>query len=653
MRYLEKAALVLSCGLIAASSFASDVRFSAEVDQTQIPLDGSVSLKLTVTSDSGSSSDPEFNAPGFEVVSQFSSFSMSSQFDSSTNGFVTSRQQQITKVLHPLKTGTLKISDIQLKTEGKVLKAPDITIQVVQAGSTTQQGSRQMQPGFPPGRNLGPFGNRRGVIPRGDKAQAAGPNGFVKAELSKDQAYKGEQIIVSYYLYSRARIYNLQVDKFPVLDGFLREDLEIPVMSQRLNAERVEVNGVSYERYLLARYAAYPLQAGDLNIDSLSLKYNYYATERNSPFDQDDPFFSFFQQMTPRIASAESEKSTLKVLPLPEEGKPRDFDGGIGDFSVTSAVNKYDVRANEAVTLTVKVEGKGNVTTVKEPRGNWPAGIDLFDSKGKVQQGHGGVGEKVFEILLIPRSPGKVTLPGLRFSFFDPEKKIYYTKSTEPIQLNVLDPLPGSQPVVPAKSVPSQPESSPNSDSKYQANQMRGLKPPVVTSEGTVWQPASRILFWATCLALAFLAFLIGTDLKKKWSLRSHERRRKTGEAYSQEWKNLKNTAQSALQKESPWSEVTHAYEKLAEILLDSIDHAFQLRSRSLSRAQIGEILVAENGVSPEVWGKAVRLLEYVDLVRYASSLGAVSEQAVRSDLAQWVDQGEEVVQKLKKSGSS
>ena len=80
---------------------------------------------------------------------------------------------------------------------------------------------------------------------------------------------------------------------------------------------------------------------------------------------------------------------------------------------------------------------------MQEPKTHWPANVELYDSKGVVKAGK-GVGQKTFEFLLIPRQPGTLELPSLEFGFFDPKKGQYVTKATQPIKINVLDPLPGS-----------------------------------------------------------------------------------------------------------------------------------------------------------------------------------------------------------------
>ena len=101
------------------------------------------------------------------------------------------------------------------------------------------------------------------------------------------------------------------------------------------------------------------------------------------------------------------------------------------------------------MTLTAKVEGRGNLAAIGEPKAKWPDTVEIYDSKGTAKAGPGGVGQKVFEFLLIPRAPGKVTLPSLELSFFDPTKGAYVTRTTEPITINVGEPAPGSAPAAP------------------------------------------------------------------------------------------------------------------------------------------------------------------------------------------------------------
>jgi hypothetical protein len=627
---------VLGVLLRSVLCFASDIQFSAQVDESKVALDGTVSLKMLVRSDSNTmAGEPQFQAPDFEVVNEYKSISVESRYDSTSGGLSMQNTQQITKVLRPLKIGALRITGIRLDAGGKAYKAPDVQVQVV-ANS-------------PGGALRGGGALRRGTS-QGQSAQknVAGASTLVRAEIDKKAAYKGEQIIVSYYLYHRVKIFNIQVEKFPVLSGFLREDLEMPVMGQRLDSEQVVLNGIPYERSLLTRYAAYPLEEGKLSIDSISLRFNYYAGSRNNTFDDEDPFFGFFQQMAPRVGSGQSERLEVEVTPLPQ-GKSEKFTGGIGEFNVISAVDKYEVRANEAITLSVKVEGRGNIAAIQAPQAKWPANIELYDAKGKSQGGRGGVGEKVFEFLLIPRVPGEITLNPLEFEFFDPIKKQYYIKSTETVKIKVLDPAPGTS-LVPVKQTTPQVLKSQDQQQSSQADEMRYLKAPLAEldtgfSLSTVW----HLLYWACGLALTFLLGLIGGDLFKGGRKRLDHKRKQRSLQNAKSWEKLTDIARAASNGGS-WQETTQAYEILCGIIFDSLDRAYEISSRAISRSELKDILVGDRGMSERSWQRVDQLLEFSDLVRFASTVGGVSEAAARTELEKWVAEGRAVVQLLEKN---
>jgi hypothetical protein len=625
---------------VASAEEGPKIEFSAKVDRNQVSLDESVALKLTVQSEGslsiggGHLGAPQFTAPDFDVVNEYSGTQVESYYDGTTGRFGMRNNQQLTKVLRPKHTGTLRIGRIQIRAGDKTLTAPDITVQVLAAGGATQ----------PP---LGYGGAGVGLRGAGKRTNA-GPSVKVRAEVDKDKVYKGEQIIVSYYLYRRVRVFNISVDKFPVLNGFLREDLEMPVISQRLETERVMLDGVPYERSLLIKYAAYPLQTGKLKVDSAALKYQYYA---NTSTDEEDPFMGFFRQMTPMQGNDRSEILNIDVLPLPDEGKPNSFTGGVGDFSVTSAVDKYEVRANEAVTLTLKVEGRGNLAAIGEPKAKWPDSVELYDSKGAAKSGRLGVGEKVFEYLLIPRAPGKVTLPALEFSFFDPIRKEYVVRATAPVEITVTDPAPGSPAYHPPKAPNAATSTGGEGDgaSKTDADpkaQLQGLK----TTDAAPSEPAIpvwRWIYWLCTLAAAALVGLVVFDFLRKAKSRSSAEAEKKAKTQARSWQSLREKAARATQG-APWNDVLQTYETLAGVMFDALDQAYAIRARTRPRSELRELLVVQQGLNAKAWEKISNTLEFAETVRFATSAGAVSEQAARTELARWVNEAETAVRDLK-----
>jgi hypothetical protein len=393
----------------------------------------------------------------------------------------------------------------------------------------------------------------------------------------------------------------------------------------------------------LARYAAFPLQEGKLKIDPMGLKYTYYAG--GGMDDDEDPFLQFFRQMTPREGSTASEPLMIDVMPLPMDGKPNSFSGAVGDFSVSSAVDKTEVRANEAITLTVKIEGRGNVAAIGQPKANWPQNVELYDSKGTAKASKAGVGEKDFEILLIPRTPGDVTLPALEFSFFDPAKKQYVTRNTDPIRIHVLEAAPGSsasRPLNPSVAGSSTAESTP-SEAPTPSKTLRDLKAPISSDSTLGGLPLWRWMYVLAVAAVGLFGAWVGFDLFRKYRLQGRKSAAARAKAKQKSWESLLSDAARA--GAMPWNEVLQTYERLCENVLDVIDRVYGIGARALPRSEIRRILVDERGLNPTLWEPVGRLLEFNEMIRFAGTASGGLETRARSELSNWVNSAKSAVQ--------
>ncbi|MBI2712776.1 MAG: protein BatD [Bdellovibrio sp.] len=626
---------------------ADEVKFEALVDQNKISRDDNLVLQLVVTSSSGTSiGSPQFNAPAFDVVGSTESVSIQSYYDSSKGGFSSTHRQQINKILQPKGPGQFKISDIRILANGKEIRAKDIwiTVQNAYSGGGQSRPNRGVNRGPSPGIS-GRYGN---VEPEGmeEDARTKGAKPvFLRVEVNKTSAYKGEQIIVSYYLYHRAKVLNVVPDKFPVLSGFLREDLDIPVAGQRLSGEMATVNGIPYEKTLLAKYAAFPLESRELDIDSMALKVSYYVNSSRNLFGDDDPFFGFFQQMAPRTLALQSDIVKVQVKDLPTAGKPKNFSGGVGQFDVTASVSKSEVRANEAITLTLKVNGKGNISGIQEPVLHWPESVEMYESKGKVSRGPNGASEKSFEYLLIPRTPGRLDLPAVEMGFFDSEKNEYYTRNSNPISINVLNPVPGSEIVQPKKSNPTVLATSVPA-AKAKTQDVRNLKTDEGPSAGDFLPPIWRLLYWACSLAFLFFFALVGRDLFIRMNNRVPQSKEKKQRSGSKDWDRIRQLG-GASASGAPWQEVLAAYDAISYRLLEALELKYGVTVRSVSLQQVHAQLAEREKFPQVIWERIVRVLEFSDQVRYARSSASNSEGPARSELGKWVQEAEAILQSL------
>jgi hypothetical protein len=98
------------------------------------------------------------------------------------------------------------------------------------------------------------------------------------------------------------------------------------------------------------------------------------------------------------------------------------------------------VAVGEPVSLTVQVQGIGNLTTLSPPQLNLPSVIDAYEPDVETDVERNGReirGTKTFAYTLVPRTGGRHALPPVSFSYFDPETGRYETLRAEVSPLRV------------------------------------------------------------------------------------------------------------------------------------------------------------------------------------------------------------------------
>ena len=578
-----RSALALLC-IQAATAFAG---IQATVDRQEVPQDESVSLKIIRTGESERPLNPKFDAPDFEIVNQFQNSQFSSVY---INGkFENRSEESVTFILRPLKVGALRIRNISNGGE----KASDITVQVVQ---------EQL--------------NRKQVAGEGAGLKGDAKNFFVRGEVSTSRVYKGEQVIVSFYLYRRTRAQVRDVLQYPSFQGFIREDLEMPILSNRPDFEAVSYSGVPMERALLARYAIYPIKEGKLKVDGFAVKVDYIPKNPANDEMLEDPVFQFFTQVTPRSGSSRSDPILIDVMPLPDEGKSALFTGGVGDFEVSAQLDSNRIQAHAPLNFKVSVKGKGNTSLVEFPKVNWPKGLRLYESQGKSKSLGQGLSEKVFEVVAIPESAGGMEIPPVEFEFFSPESRSYIRRKTLPIPIQVAPGDPAQAPAMPppGTAVANPTESAPATGGSPGYGAIRDRDKP---SEGFGGQPWWRLVAWAGLLMFFAFAGMVVWDQTKKRSLARLEilKRKQTAERF---WSDL---SEAAIKASTP-QETSKVLEQLKDEVYKSLDEGFGMSSRALPKRELARILTEQHGFRTEDCQTLDRLFEVAERIRFSSESG-------------------------------
>jgi hypothetical protein len=141
----------------------------------------------------------------------------------------------------------------------------------------------------------------------------------------------------------------------------------------------------------------------------------------------------------PKDVTIASASSALKVLPLPTEGRPDDFKGAVGEFQVSSDISATHVAAGDPLTLRLHISGVGNFDRVDTPMLEQVEHWKTYPAKASFTPSDpsGTHGEKIFEQPLIAAARGVQSIPGISFSYFDPNTRQYERAETPPIRVMV------------------------------------------------------------------------------------------------------------------------------------------------------------------------------------------------------------------------
>ncbi len=238
------------------------------------------------------------------------------------------------------------------------------------------------------------------------------PELFLRTVVDKPKAQLGEQVTITVYLYVYGGLsQNPSVTREPTTEGFWVQDL-LPVQ-RTLAPVRQEVNGRTYNVYVLRRFAAFALRSGALKVGAPAIEI------ASGP--------SLFDLITGPTQTVRRNGVEVPIEALPLPGIKSKAPTHVGTLSLESSLDPREAKVGDAVTLRVVAKGQGNLKGLKlaDPKLD---GVDVLapEIEDKVTTDLDLVGgERTFRWLLLPRQPGTLTLPPFEVSVFDPQAKQY------------------------------------------------------------------------------------------------------------------------------------------------------------------------------------------------------------------------------------
>jgi hypothetical protein len=259
---------------------------------------------------------------------------------------------------------------------------------------------------------------------------------FVTAETSKARVLEGEPFSVEYRIWTRVDVGSYSLTQLPEPEGFWVEDLGQVTQPQ---VEEVFRDGQQYVTAVIRRVALIPTGSGERTLEPLGIEAQVQVRRRgNDPFERLFGRSSVFGTTTVPTTVL-SNPVTIDVEPLPP-GRPEPFSGVVGSLGIEAELDRDTVAANDAVTLTIRVSGRGNLRAVPAPIPDLPSDFEVFPpevSESIQPRGSGLGGSKTFQYVMIPRAPGARSIPSIALGYFDTSAGTYRTAATGDIPLMV------------------------------------------------------------------------------------------------------------------------------------------------------------------------------------------------------------------------
>jgi hypothetical protein len=271
---------------------------------------------------------------------------------------------------------------------------------------------------------------------------------FVRLSLPKKAVYVGESVPVDIELGVRGGSVT-SLNGLPTLTG---GDFTLNNLSRQPDREETLIDNQPFILLIWHSVIA-AIKPGAFSLSASAPITVKIRTESRAEAQFDDlmgdPFLHrIFGATVPKDITVTSPPTELTVQALPTAGRPANFSGAVGTFTIASDISSSTAAAGDPLTLRMHVIGSGNFDRVDSPMlehlDEWKTYPPKSSFKASDPIGHKG--EKTFEQPVIAAEAGVQTLPGLSFSYFDTTTHRYETARSAPIEVTISPSLADAAP---------------------------------------------------------------------------------------------------------------------------------------------------------------------------------------------------------------
>lgn len=391
----------------------------------------------------------------------------------------------------------------------------------------------------------------------------------IKVTISNATPYLGQQLIYTVTYYAPAEATNIQL-QLPDFVGFAQKNQPISQTSQQIENQQASL--------IQQQVLLHPNLEGTQIINPATI---------NIP----ETPFQAGQMLV-------SDPISLTVQALPPN-PPDTFTGAVGQFDLSTSLDKAEGQSGEPITLEITLTGSGNFDQILSPSHRLPNNWQISSRPPHYQDINAQVQSKNFYWQFIPNQIGELSLPAIIFSYFDPNSASYRTLTSNPLSLTIsgeaFQALSTSQ--RPSEQIPLKPITSIQTDN-----------------------PIPDLFFWLLWLIVPILFIII--ILVQSTRNRGTSSTPKRSQALQLVMQYLSQAQQS---------DANTAYRLIGQGITSYLNQIYRTDTEALSLNEVKQLI---RNLSPDLQKRLITCLEQADAGQYAP----ITKQDAQSLLRQTFD---------------
>ena len=554
IKHISLFALILNSSLIIAQ-----VNFEATLSKKKLGLNERLRIDFVMNKNGDNFTPPNFE--NFQIIGGPNQ-SIKTSYLNGEQSF----SKTFSYFLKPLKKGKLVIYQATVTIDGQEYKSLPVEVNVTNSV--------------------------KGANSNSDDEYFDDDNIELIASVSKSSPYINEPITIVYKLYYKSpiNVSDVRESESPKYKDFWSQIIKIP----QLKVERETYKGQIYNVVDWRKVVLYPQRDGNLEISPLSLN-----LVLDFPTNKRDFFGNIIYDQASKIITTGSKIITVRKLP--DNGKPKNFSGAVGQFEFDIILNKNSLKASESFQAKVKVTGQGNLKLFDLPNLMVPASMELYEPERKENvktnlSGMSGTIENIYTI--VPKYQGKFPIQELEFSYFDPLEKTYKTLKSQKLNIDVFE----------------GPTLSSNSNENIVLTVSESFK--FIKKENNFtrinkeqFSNTSTFYILLSIPLLSLLSFIIFYSLPKRRELNNYEKIKKV---YKQIKINLNNAEKSIGNKDK-------FYDLVEKAIYNCLKARFSIETNKLNKESIKKQMILD-GISVDKIEIILKLVESCERARYSNS---------------------------------